>query len=95
MGRYATCTCKTNRKRWLDCLTMVRRGGEKGDFQFKMHASNKLAAMTWYDNKQISLLLTASRLIDIENEVFNIDRWHGDGVEPYLLFPIWCTNKST
>ena len=71
----ATGTVRTNRKGWPDALTMAAAGGERGQLWYRMHASNRMCAVTWYDNKPVSLLSTACSPIDCSKSLF-VDRWH-------------------
>jgi hypothetical protein len=74
-GIGATGTTKTNRKGWPQALTLAKDGPERGDIHWRMHASNLLAAVTWFDNKPVSLLSTAFSPIDMNDDVF-VRRWH-------------------
>ena len=74
-GIGATGTTKTNRKGWPQALTLAKEGPERGDKHWRMHASNLLAAIIWYDNKYVSLLSMAFSPIDMNDVVF-VKRWH-------------------
>lgn len=64
-------TTKTvGRDHWPQMLNLTKEGPERGDILWKMHASNLLVAVTWYDNKPSSLLSMVFSLIDVNNDVF-------------------------
>ena len=69
-GIGATGTTKTNRKGWPQALTLAKEGPERGDIHWRMHTSNLLATVTWYDNKPVSLLSTTFSPIHMNDDVF-------------------------
>lgn len=63
-------TTKTNKQGWPQALTLANQGPERGNILQRMHASNVLATITWYDNKPVSLLSTAFLTNDMKHLVF-------------------------
>ena len=68
-------------------LTLAKDGPERGDIHWRMHASNLLAVVTWFDNKPVSLLSTAFSPIDMNEDVF-VRRWHKIVEKPIFSSPI-------
>jgi phage terminase large subunit-like protein len=77
-GIYAIGTCRTNRKGWPDALTISPSAGERGQLWYRVHASERMVAVTWYDNKPVSFLSTTCSPIDPTKSLY-INRWHVDG----------------
>jgi hypothetical protein len=86
-GIGATSTTKTNRKGWPQALTLAKEGPERGDIHWRMHTSNLLATVTWYDNKLVSLLSTTFSPIDMNDDVF-VKRWHKNAEKSIPSSPI-------
>jgi hypothetical protein len=75
VGVHATRTCKTNCKGWLGALTIDPKKGSRGQLWYHMHASSKLAIVSWFDNKPISILSITFSLIDLRGATF-ATWWH-------------------
>ena len=68
-------------------MTLAKHGPERGDIHWRMHTSNLLAAIIWYGNKLVNLLITSFSPIDMSDVVF-VKRWHKTAERSILLFPI-------
>jgi hypothetical protein len=55
-GINASGTTKTNTKEWPRALTLAKENMGRGNILWRMHASNLLSTITWYDNKSINVL---------------------------------------
>jgi len=75
VGVHVTKTCRTNYKGWLGVLIIDPKKGSRGQLWYCMHASNKLAIISWFDNKPISILSTTFGLIDVTSATF-ATWWH-------------------
>jgi len=75
VGVHATHTCRTDCKGWLGDLTIDPKKGSRRQLWYHMHASSKLAIVSWFDNKPIFILSTTFSLIDFTSATFAI-RWH-------------------
>jgi hypothetical protein len=78
LGFRATGTCRTNRRGWPSALTIDKgkavRAVPRGTMWWRMHASHQMAAVTWLDNKPVTILTTAVSPIDVTNDLF-VGRW--------------------
>ena len=92
-GIGATGTTKTNRKGWPQALTLAKEGPERGDIHWRMHASNLLAAVTWYNKKPIILLNTTFSPIDMNDDVF-VKWWHKIVEKSIPSSPILVHNQA-
>ncbi len=69
---HATRTCRTDCKGWLGALIIDPKKGSRGQLWYCMHASSKLAIVSWFDNKPITILSTSFSLIDLTSATFTI-----------------------
>jgi hypothetical protein len=90
LGFRATGTCRTNRRGWPSALTIDKgkalRGVPRGTMWWRMHASHQLAAVTWLDNKPVTILTTAVSPINATNDMF-VGRWHKNAVKDIPCSP--------
>jgi hypothetical protein len=75
VGVHITRTCRTNCKGWLGVLTIDPKKGSRGQLWYHMHASSKLAIVSWFDNKPISILSITFSLIHLRGATF-ATWWH-------------------
>jgi hypothetical protein len=75
VGVHATRTCRIDYKGWLGALTIDPKKGSRGQLWYHMHASRRLAIVSWFDNKVISILSTTFNLIDLTGATF-ATWWH-------------------
>ena len=62
------------------------RAVPRGTIWWRMYASHQLAAVTWLDNKPVTILTTAVSPIDATNELF-VGRWHKNAVKDISCSP--------
>jgi hypothetical protein len=84
---YATCTIRTNRKGWPEALTIAPSSGERGQLWYRVHASNRMTAITWYDNKPVSLISTTYSPSAPSKSLF-VNRWHVNNSIEIPLSPV-------
>jgi hypothetical protein len=75
VGVHAIRTCRTTCKGWLGVLIIDPKKGSRGQLWYCMHASSKLAIVSWFDNKPISILSITFSLINLRGAIF-ATWWH-------------------
>ncbi len=70
VGVHATRTYRTNCKGWLSVLIIHPKKGSRGQLWYCMHASSKLAIVSWFYNKPIFILFITFSLIDLTSATF-------------------------
>ncbi len=68
-------TCRTDCKGWHGALTIDPKKGSRKQLWYCMHALGKLAIVSWFNNKPISILSTTFSLIDLTSATF-VTWWH-------------------
>ena len=93
-GIYATGRCRSNRVGWPNALTINPRTRSRGQLWFRMHASGRMAAICWFDNKPVTLLSTAFSPLDANGQVY-ISRWHNGEFVSVPCSPILIHYQET
>jgi len=75
VGVHATWNCRTHCKGRLGALIIDPKKGSRRQLWYHMHASSKLAIVSWFDNKPIFILSSTFSLIDLTSVTF-ATRWH-------------------
>jgi hypothetical protein len=75
VGVHVTGTCRTDCEGWHGALTIDPKKGSRRQLWYRMYASGKLAIVSWFDNKPISILSTTFSLIDLTSATF-VTWWH-------------------
>ncbi len=70
VGVHATWTCRTDYKGWLGALIIDPKKGSRRQLWYHMHASSKLAIVSWFYNKPIFILFITFSLIDLTSATF-------------------------
>jgi hypothetical protein len=73
---------------------MSPSSGERGELSYHVHASERMVAITWYDNKPMENLSTACSPIDPSKSLY-ISWWHLDNHIEFPTSPVLVHYQNT
>ncbi len=87
VGVHAIGTCMIDHKGWPNVLIIDPKRRSRKQLWYHMHASSKLLARSWFNNKRISILSTTFSPINPTSATF-ATQWHLTGPLEIFINPI-------